>query len=75
MNAQPGPSTHSWFRSRGGRRFGLEFALIVIVKIALLAGLWYAFFAPQPRPDTSPGAIERHLMSPAAAPEARDDRS
>lgn len=68
-------SDASWFRSRGGRRFGLEFALIVLVKIVLLGVLWYAFFAPHPRPDTSPGAVERHLMSPAAAPEARDDRS
>lgn len=53
---------YSWFRSRGGRRFGVEFALIVGVKIVLLIVLWYAFFS-QPRPDTSPAALERHLIS------------
>lgn len=68
------PADASWFRSRGGRRFGFEFALIIAGKLILLLLLWWLCFAPQPRPDTSPGAIERHLLSPAAAPEARDDR-
>jgi hypothetical protein len=71
----PTPADASWFRSRGGRRFGAEFALIVLAKLVLLGLLWWLCFAPQPRPDTSPGAIERHLMSPAIVPEARDDRS
>ncbi len=57
---------YSWFRSRGGRRFGLEFALIIVGKLALLGVLWWLCFAPQPRPDTSPGALESHLLTPAA---------
>ena len=55
----------SWFRTRGGRRFGLEFALIVIVKLVLLVVLWWICFHPHPRPDTAPPAIERHLLAPS----------
>ena len=55
----------SWFRSRGGRRFGLEFALIVIGKLVLLVVLWWICFHPHPRPDTAPPAIERHLLAPS----------
>ena len=61
----------SWFRTRGGRRFGLEFALIVIVKLLLLTAIWFVCFRPHPRPDTSPAAIERHLLAP---PEPAHDR-
>jgi hypothetical protein len=57
----------SWFRTRGGRRFGLEFALIVGVKLVLLVALWYLCFRPHPRPDTSPAAIEQHLAPPESA--------
>ncbi|HKE47572.1 MAG TPA: hypothetical protein VKB52_05880 [Rhodanobacteraceae bacterium] len=61
----------SWFRTRGGRRFGLEFALIVTIKLLLLIVLWYVCFRPHPRPDTSPAAIENHLLAP---PETQHDR-
>jgi hypothetical protein len=57
----------SWFRTRGGRRIGVEFALIVVVKLLLLTLLWWVFFRPHPRPDTSPAAIERHLAPPETA--------
>ena len=57
-------ATTSWFRTRGGRRFGLEFALIVTIKLSLLIVLWYVCFRPHPRPDTSPAAIEQHLLAP-----------
>lgn len=59
----------SWFRTRGGRRFGIEFALIIVVKLLLLTLLWWICFRPSPRPDTSPAAIERHL-----APDTAHDR-
>jgi hypothetical protein len=55
----------SWFRTRGGRRFGLEFALIIVVKLILLTALWWICFRPHPRPDTSPAAIESHLLAHA----------
>jgi len=58
---------NSWFRTSGGRRFGLEFALIIIVKLILLTLLWFICFRPHPRPDTSPAAIERHLAPPESA--------
>ncbi len=66
MKIEQHQSGYSWFRSRGGHRFGCEFALIVALKIILLIVIWYAFFAPQPRPDTTPAAIERHLFVPVA---------
>ncbi|HVV96176.1 MAG TPA: hypothetical protein VHC92_03440 [Rhodanobacteraceae bacterium] len=58
-------AVRSWFRTRGGRRFGIEFALIVVVKLFLLTLLWFVCFRPHPRPDTSPDAIERHLLAPS----------
>jgi hypothetical protein len=63
---------HSWFRSRAGRRFGYEFASIVVVKFVLLIAIYYLCFAPYPRPDTTPAAIERHMLS--ATPEPSHDR-
>lgn len=57
----------SWFRTRGGRRFGIEFALIIGVKLILLMIIWYVCFRPHPRPDTSPAAIEKHLAPPETA--------
>ena len=62
MQAAPANGVpYSWFRTRGGRRFGIEFALIVAIKLVLLTLLWFVCFRPHPRPDTSPAAIERHL--------------
>ncbi|HEV8411493.1 MAG TPA: hypothetical protein VGQ30_13355 [Gemmatimonadaceae bacterium] len=55
----------SWFRTRGGRRFGMEFGLIIAIKLLLLTVLWFVCFRPHPRPDTSPAAIESHLLAPA----------
>ena len=63
--AQDRSAGMSWFRTSGGRRFGLEFALIIVVKLVLLTALWMVCFRPHPRPDTSPAAIEKHLLAPA----------
>jgi hypothetical protein len=57
----------SWFRTRDGRRFGIEFALIIGVKLVLLVAIWVLCFRPHPRPDTSPAAIEKHLAPPESA--------
>ncbi|MEO7325100.1 MAG: cytochrome oxidase putative small subunit CydP [Dokdonella sp.] len=65
MDSPRSASDRSWFRSRGGRRFGVEFAAIVCVKIALLILIWFICFRPHPRPDTRPAAIEDHLLAPA----------
>jgi len=62
----------SWFRGRRGRRFGLEFAAIVVAKLVLLTLLWVICIRPQPRADTAPAAIQQHLLAPAA--EAPHDR-
>jgi hypothetical protein len=58
----------SWFRTRGGRRFGIEFGLIIAIKLVLLTVIWFVCFRPHPRPDTSPAAIESHLLAPAETP-------
>jgi len=62
----------SWFRSRRGRRFGVEFAAIVVAKLVLLTVLWAICIRPQPHADTAPAAIQQHLLAPAA--EAPHDR-
>lgn len=65
MAATKHRSERSWYRSRGGRRFGLEFALIIIIKLVLLSVLWVLVIKPQPRADTSPAAIEQHFTAPS----------
>jgi hypothetical protein len=55
------PTARSWFRTRGGRRFGVEFGVIIVAKLILLSVLWHVAIKPQPRADTSPEAIERHF--------------
>ncbi|MGH8171572.1 MAG: cytochrome oxidase putative small subunit CydP [Rhodanobacteraceae bacterium] len=73
MQAAPDSDAgRSWFRTRGGRRFGLEFGLIVSIKIVLLVVIWAVCFRPHPRPDTGPAAITNHLLAPSA--EAPNDR-
>jgi hypothetical protein len=64
----PARETVSWFRTRDGRRFGLEFALIVGVKLVLLTLIWWLCFHPYARPDTSPAAIRSHLAAPPESP-------
>ena len=64
MPADRDPSARSWFRSRGGRRFGVEIGVILFAKVVLLGALWHLVIKPQPRADTSPAAIERHFGAP-----------
>lgn len=66
------PPSYSWFRSRGGRRFGIECAAIVVLKLVALTLLWFFCIRPQPRADTAPAAIADHLAAPAR--EVSDDR-
>jgi hypothetical protein len=69
----PDPATdRSWFRSRGGRRFGREFAAIVILKLFALLLVWFVCIRPQPRADTAPAAIADHQHAPAT--DAAHDR-
>lgn len=56
----------SWFRSAEGRRYFLALAAIIVTKIALLLALFYCLIAPQPRPDSSPEALRRHVLDPAS---------
>jgi hypothetical protein len=54
----------SWFRSAEGRRYFLALGGIIVIKIVLLLALFYCFIAPQPRPDSSPEALRRHVLDP-----------
>ncbi|MEO8459623.1 MAG: cytochrome oxidase putative small subunit CydP [Dokdonella sp.] len=57
------PSTRSWFRHRDGRKFILECAVIIVAKLVVLIAIWYVCFRPFPRADTSPAAVEKHLLA------------
>jgi hypothetical protein len=70
----PGPppsSGEAWFRTRDGRRYGREIGVVIVVKLALLILLWFAFIKPWPRAATAPEAVAQHLYSPFA--QARHD--
>ena len=67
------PAEASWFRSRGGRRFGFEFGAIVVLKLVALVLIWFFCIRPQPRADTQPEAVADHVLGPAAH-EATHDR-
>jgi hypothetical protein len=72
MDSRRSRQPASWFRSRSGRRFGIEFAAVVVIKLVALVVLWFVCFRPHPRPDTAPTAVERHLFAPTSG--AADDR-
>jgi len=50
------------------RRLTLELFGIVALKIAALVLIWWVVFAPQPKPDVSPGAIAQRLAPAVSAP-------
>jgi len=64
---------YSWFRTRGGRRFGMEFTAVVIAKLAALALLWWFCFEPWPHPDVTPAGVAGHVLAPAASTRAAHD--
>jgi len=72
MDTAAATTGRSWFRSRGGQRFGREFAAIVILKLFALLLIWFVCIRPQPRADTAPAAVADHLLAPAT--EAAHDR-
>lgn len=49
------------------RRLTLELFGVITLKIVLLMLIWWVLFAPQPKPDVSPGAIADRL-APAHTP-------
>jgi hypothetical protein len=63
----------SWFWSPAGVRFAFELAALIVAKIVFLVLMYFFFFA-QPRADTSPAAMQGHLVQPPAQA-ATDDRS
>ncbi len=65
-------SRTSWFRTREGRRFGIEIGLIIVVKLALLAALWLVLIHPWPRPATTPASAVQQLYLPAPSGDKHD---
>jgi len=59
--------TGSWLATPAGRRYTLELALVVLAKLVALTILYFAFIAPQPRADTSPAAVQQHLLDAKTA--------
>jgi len=67
MSCRPNP-TSSWFRSPEGRRYIRHFGALIVLKIALLATLYFVFIAPQPRANTAPDRVYDAIRgAPAAA--------
>lgn len=56
-------ASSSWFRSHAGRRYGRDFAWLIVIKLVLLTLLYFIFVAPQPRMDTSPATIRKRFSS------------
>jgi hypothetical protein len=67
----PSPA-EAWFRTRDGRRYGVEIGVIIVVKLVLLVALWFVFIKPWPRPQTPPAVVVQQLYHPAV-PAARND--
>jgi hypothetical protein len=65
-------SKKTWFRTREGRRYGWELALIIAVKAALLVVLWFVFIKPWPRAATAPDTVVHRLYAPASAAASHD---
>jgi hypothetical protein len=62
----------TWFRTREGRRYAWEIALIVAVKLALLLILWFAIIKPWPHPTATPSTVVRQLYAPMSPPAHHD---
>jgi hypothetical protein len=70
MNAVVRQADRSWFRSAAGLRYGIEIAVIVLAKLAILVLLYLVFIAPQPRADTSPASVRAHMLATSGGSEA-----
>ncbi len=61
-----------WFRSRDGRRYGIEIGLIVAVKLAALALLFLVLAALWPHPALTPAVVVQQYYAPPAAASHHD---
>lgn len=72
--AHPPPSRSGagWFRTREGRRYGWDLALVIVMKVVLLGVLWLVFIGPPSTSPPTPATVVRHLYT-SAAPVIRHD--
>jgi len=67
----PAPQV-SWFRTREARRYVREIAFVIVLKLVLLAVLWFGFIRPWPRPAAPPAAVVLQFYMPAQPPVQHD---
>ena len=65
-------SRTGWFRTREGRRYGWELALVIVMKLVLLGVLWFVIVEASPKSASPPATVVRHLYT-SAAPAVRHD--
>ena len=68
---EPSPE-RMWFRTRDGRRFGVEIAVVVVVKLALLGLLWLVFIQPWSRLPGKPATVVQQIYAPVTLAERHD---
>lgn len=61
----PPSSSATWFRTRGGRRYAWEIALVIVVKLALLLLLWFVLVKPWVRPATPVASAVQQIYLPS----------
>lgn len=67
-------SAPSWFRSVEGRRYRRHLLWLIVFKVVLLASLYFAVVARQPRVDASPDDVYDAIRgAPATVPAGRAD--
>jgi uncharacterized protein YggT (Ycf19 family) len=67
------PSTaKTWFRTSVGRRYLWEIGLVIVVKLAMLTLLWFAFIAPWSTAAKPVAAAVAQFYRPAHAPIRHD---
>jgi hypothetical protein len=60
----PPSSADTWFRTADGRRYAWEIALVIVMKLALLLLLWFAFIKPWGHPATPVASAVQQIYLP-----------
>jgi hypothetical protein len=68
----PPSSRHTWFRTRDGRRYAWEIALVIVVKLLLFLLLWFVFIKPWGHPATPVASAVQQIYLPAGPANRHD---
>jgi len=68
------PSTTSRWRRPG---LIVEIVAVLLIKLAVITALWFAFFGPETRVEISPASVSQGLLErgPTASPSPSNHRS